>query len=141
MMQLLLRRIYRGAGYTIGRLYIDGVYFCDTLEDTDRDLKQIDDVKDIQQRKIKGQTAIPLGTYNIILNRSNRFKKILPLLLNVPCYEGVRIHSGNTHVDTDGCILVGFNTIKGMVTNSRPTMTNLMKKLKTAKSITLKITL
>lgn len=140
-MELLLRRIYRGAKYTIGRLYIDGVYFCDTLEDTDRDLKQNDDVEDIRKRKIKGQTAIPLGTYNIILNRSNRFKKILPLLESVPCYEGVRIHSGNTHIDTDGCILVGFNTIKGMVTNSRVTMTNLMKKLKTAKNITLKITL
>lgn len=140
-MQILLRRIYRGASYTIGRLYIDGVYFCDTLEDTDRDLKKTDNVKDIQRRKIKTKTAIPFGTYNIILNRSNRFKKILPLLLDVPCYEGVRIHSGNTHLDTDGCILVGNNTIKGMVTNSRPTMTNLMKKLKTAKSITLKITL
>lgn len=140
-MELLLRRIYRGASYTIGRLYIDGVYFCDTLEDTDRDLKQTDNVKDIQRSKIKTKTAIPIGTYNIILNRSNRFKKILPLLLDVPCYEGVRIHSGNTHLDTDGCILVGNNTIKGMVTNSRPTMTNLMKKLKTAKSITLKITL
>lgn len=140
-MDLLLRRIYRGAKYTIGRLYIDGVYFCDTLEDTDRDLKQTDDVKDIRRRKIKGQTAIPLGTYNVILNRSNRFKKILPLLESVPCYEGVRIHSGNTHVDTDGCVLVGYNTIKGMVTNSQYTLAILMKKLKTANKITLKITL
>lgn len=141
MMELLLRRVYRGAKYTIGRLFIDGVYFCDTLEDTDRDLKQTDDVTDIRKRKIKGQTAIPLGTYDVILNRSNRFKKILPLLLNVPCYEGVRIHSGNTPNDTDGCILIGNNTIKGMVTNSRVTMTNLMKQLKKAKTITIKVTL
>jgi len=114
---MTLKRIFKGNQYTIGKLYIDGEYFCDTLEDV------------VRPEKIKNETAIPAGTYDVILNMSNRFKKILPLLLRVPNYEGVRIHSGNTKEDTSGCILVGENKVKGQVINSKQKMNELMKLL------------
>lgn len=108
-MELKLERIFNGSDYTIGKLYIGGIYFCDTLEDVVRN-------PDI---KIHGKTAIPCGKYKIIMNMSNRFKKIMPLLLNVPGFEGVRIHSGNYPSDTEGCLLMGKNTAKGQLTNSK----------------------
>lgn len=116
-MKMTLKRIFKGNQYTIGKLYIGGEYFCDTLEDA------------VRPEKIKNETAIPAGTYDVILNMSNRFKKILPLLLKVPNYEGVRIHSGNTKEDTSGCILVGENKVKGQVINSKQKMNELMKLL------------
>jgi hypothetical protein len=106
-MKILLKRIFKGEDYTIGHIYINGQYFADSLEDTVRDVK------------IKGKTAIPAGKYLILMTYSNRFKKIMPLLIDVPGFEGVRIHSGNTPEDTEGCILVGKNTIKGQLTSSR----------------------
>lgn len=106
-MELLLKRIARNPKYTIGKLYVDGVYFADTLEDTDRDIK------------IKGETCIPEGTYKIAWTLSKRFGKPMPLLLDVPNFAGIRIHSGNTPEDTEGCILIGKNTIKGQITQSR----------------------
>ena len=126
-MKITLNRIFKGDQYTIGKMYIDGIYFCDTLEDP------------VRPEKIKHETAIPAGTYNVILNRSNRFKKILPLLLNVPNYEGIRIHSGNTKEDTSGCILVGENKIKGQVINSKQKMNELMKLLIKANYISITI--
>ncbi|MBE9488449.1 MAG: hypothetical protein IMY73_04615 [Bacteroidetes bacterium] len=118
-MKLKLKRIYRCESYTIGKLYIDGVYFCDTLEDPVRP----------REVKINGDTAIAFGTYDVIITMSPRFKKRMPLLLNVPNFEGVRIHSGNTAKDTEGCILVGRNTVKGMVRKSRKTYNALIKKI------------
>lgn len=106
-MKILLKRIFKGEDYTIGNIYVNGQYFADSLEDTVRDVK------------IKGKTAIPAGKYLILMTYSNRFKKIMPLLIDVPGFEGVRIHSGNTPEDTEGCILVGKNTIKGQLTSSR----------------------
>ena len=105
-MHLLLKRIALKPEYTIGKLYIDGQYFCDTLEDT------------VREKKIAGKTAIPEGTYQVIVNRSPKFKRDLPLLLDVPNFEGIRIHRGNTAKDTSGCILVGENKVKGKVINS-----------------------
>ena len=105
-MKLLLKRIALKPEYTIGKLYIDGQYFCDTLEDT------------VREKKIAGKTAIPEGTYQVIVNRSPKFKRDLPLLLDVPNFEGIRIHRGNTAKDTSGCILVGENKVKGKVINS-----------------------
>lgn len=105
-MELLLKRIAKKAEYTIGNLYIDGVRFCDTLEDTER------------ETKIPGKTAIPAGRYRVIVNVSPKFKRELPRLLNVPGFEGILIHRGNTPEDTAGCILVGENKIKGKVINS-----------------------
>ena len=108
-MELTLKRIAKRANYTIGNLFIDNVYICDTLEPTERD----------GGLKIKGKTAIPKGRYKVIITYSNRFKKSLPLLLNVPNFEGVRIHSGNDYNDTEGCILCGANKQVGKVHESR----------------------
>ena len=121
-MKLTLKRIALRETYTIGRLYIDGEYFCDTCEDKVRPNGQ----------KVQGETAIPYGTYRIMITKSGRFKKMLPELLDVPYFTGIRIHSGNTAKDSEGCILVGRNTIPGTVTQSRATMTKLMAKLEPA---------
>lgn len=106
----VIRKAYRDT-YTIGKMYINGEYFCDTLEDKVRTLNSIND-------KIKGETAIPAGTYKITLEMSPRFKRKLPLLHNVPYFSGILIHRGNTAKDTHGCILVGENKVKGQVINS-----------------------
>lgn len=105
-MKLLLKRIALKDNYTIGKLYIDDKYFCDTLEDAVRDVK------------IKHKTAIPKGIYKVTLTPSPKYKRILPRLHNVPEFTGVLIHRGNTIDDTSGCILVGENKKKGMVLNS-----------------------
>lgn len=138
-MELRVKRIAKKEGYTIGRLYIDGAYFCDTLEDTDRGLTQSMSPAVIKARKRKGITAIPTGRYMVTLNvQSPRFAKksmyrfcngYLPRLLNVVGYEGVLIHVGNTPQDTEGCILVGRNTEVGKVLESRKTFEALYKEL------------
>lgn len=109
-MELKLKRKALEPEYTIGDLFINGEFFCNTLEDTYRDLSK--------EKKIPGKTAIPYGKYEVILNYSPRFKKELPRLLNVSHFDGVLIHGGNTPEDTEGCILVGENAIKGKVINS-----------------------
>ena len=128
-MEIRVKRIARKDGYTIGKMYINGAYFCDTLEDTDRGLKNTMSVDEILSKKRKGVTAIPTGEYDVILTFSPRFKRVLPLLLNVKCYEGVRIHAGNTAEDTEGCLLVGENKERGKVINSRATLERLMSVL------------
>lgn len=95
-MNLHLRRIIYGKTETIGNLYIDGAYFCDTLEDVVR-----------KGPKIRGKTAIPAGEYPVIVTQSPKFKRLMPLVCDVPNFTGIRIHRGNTHEDTAGCILVG----------------------------------
>ena len=120
-MKLRVDRIAFTETYTIGKLYIDGVYFCDTLEDKYRDLSK--------EVKVYGETAIPTGKYKFILNLSNRFKRIMPLILNVPNFEGIRIHSGNVDTDTHGCLLVGENKEKGKVLNSKAKFEELMSVL------------
>lgn len=126
-MRLLLKRIALKEKYTIGKLYIDGEYFADTLEDP------------VREEKIYGETAIPKGTYKVTITLSPRFRRWLPLLHDVPNFEGVRIHRGNTPEDTHGCILVGQNKIKGQVVNSAYTEIELMKRLKGEKDITIEI--
>lgn len=128
-MEIKVNRIARKGGYTIGRLFINNEYFCDTLEDTDRWLKSTMSVNEILAKKRKGITAIPTGKYDVILSFSPRFKRVLPLLLSVKCYEGVRIHAGNTAEDTEGCLLVGENKERGKVINSRATLEKLMSVL------------
>ena len=114
-----LCRKYRKSGYTIGILSIDGLTICNTLEDTDRGLTDKMSSSEIAAIKLNGKTAIPTGTYKIIMSYSPRFKKEMPLLCAVKGFEGIRIHSGNTAADTEGCILCGRNTEVGKVTDSK----------------------
>lgn len=123
-MILEVKRIFKGNKYTIGKLYIDGEYFCDTMEPP--------------YRKEKPR-AIPTGQYKVIVNYSNRFKRQLPLLLNVKGFEGIRIHNGSYPKDSLGCLLIGKNKIKGMLTESRYTLMQLMNKLKDVKDINITI--
>jgi hypothetical protein len=143
-MELRLNRRYKGPKYTIGNLYIDDIYFCDTLEDIDRGITSSTSLEDISRKKVYGQTAIPTGTYKVNLNVvSPKFKDRswakpyggkVPRLMNVPGFEGVLIHPGNTDSDTSGCILVGKNTVVGKVMESTITFNGLMKKLLEAKA-------
>lgn len=120
-MKLTLKRIALRPTYTIGKLYIDDVYFCDTLEDTVRDTNK-NGKFDNGEQKIKGKTAIPYGTYEIKWTYSPRFKKYTPQLMNVPSFEGIRVHAGNTSADTEGCLILGENKQVGKVLNSRATI-------------------
>lgn len=141
-MNIILNRIAKKAKYTIGKLYINDQYFCDTLEDTDRGLTQSMTEQQIGSKKVYGETAIPTGTYRIIISYSNKFKKQMPLLLNVPGFAGIRIHSGNTEKDSLGCILVGKNKAVGKVLESRDTYSKLFSILQEAdKKETIKITI
>lgn len=120
-MKLTLKRIALRPTYTIGKLYIDDVYFCDTLEDTVRDINKSGKF-DNGEKKVKGKTAIPYGTYEIKWTYSPRFKKYTPQLMNVPSFEGIRVHAGNTSADTEGCLILGENKQVGKVLNSRATI-------------------
>lgn len=112
-MKLRVERLWKKKDYTIGRMYVDGKLFSNTLEDRVRDLSK--------EQKVYGKTAIPAGTYKVIYNWSPKFRRNLPRLLNVPYFEGILIHPGNTAEDSAGCILVGNNSIKGRLTESRYT--------------------
>ena len=148
-MKLLLKRIAKRDTYTIGKLYIDDKYFADTLEDPDRGLTNSMSREQIAKIKVYGETAIPTGTYNIDMNTvsakfKNRswaspYKGKIPRLQNVPGYEGVLIHPGTTSKDTLGCILVGNNTSKGMITQSQATFHQLMSILTKGTNITITI--
>lgn len=142
-MKLRLERRWPKATYTIGRLYVDGVYFCNTLEDRDRGLKQTDSKTVIASKKFYGETAIPKGEYSVVLNvLSPKYAGVswykqktggyMPRLLAVPGFDGILIHPGNTAVDTLGCILVGKNTQVGRLTQSKDTFAALYKKMKAA---------
>lgn len=133
-MQLKVIRTEKNQYCTIGKLYIDGQYFCDTLEDVDRGLSNDMEINKITSVKVYGKTAIPTGTYSVILSQSNRFKRILPEILNVPGWSGVRIHSGNKAEDTLGCILVGTRLNEQYIVNSRETEKKLLSLLQIALS-------
>lgn len=117
-MKLRLERLWPKKDYTVGRLYVDDRLFCNTLEDRIVD-KNKNGVFDGDEKKVYGESAIPYGTYKIIYNWSPKFGRNLPRLLNVPHFEGILIHPGNTAADSAGCILVGKNTEVGRLTNSR----------------------
>lgn len=123
-MEIKVRRIAKRETYTIGHMYLDGRYFCDTLEDRVRDLGK--------EPKVPGQTAIPEGRYRVIVNRSPKFRRELPRLLNVPHFEGILVHRGNTAADSAGCLLVGENYVKGKVLNSTPYELKLTERCKAA---------
>ncbi len=109
-MKIEVKRGHFKPNYTIGKMYIDGTYFCDTLEDKVRDL--------FNESKVPCETAIPAGVYQVDFTMSARLKRQLPILINVPFFEGIRIHKGNTPQHTEGCILVGENKAIGQVINS-----------------------
>lgn len=117
-MKLSLNRVHLADAYTIGKLYIDGVYFCDTLEDRVIDVDKSGKFEG-DEKKVYGESAIPYGEYSVTVTMSPRFKRRLPRLIGVPHFDGVLIHRGNKHQDTHGCILVGENKAKGMVLNSK----------------------
>lgn len=141
-MKLELERRFLGESYTIGSLSIDGKKFCDTLEDKVRDLNK-NGVFDGDEKKVYAETAIPYGTYDIVVDYSPKFKRELPRLQNVKHFEGILIHRGNTAEDSAGCILVGENKVKGKVINSTPYEKELVQILKEAQDrkepITIKI--
>lgn len=119
---------------TIGRMYIDGAFFANTLEDIYRPIKKPED-------KVKNETAIPYGTYEVVLTMSNRFKRELPLLKDVPFFEAIRIHGGNTEENTEGCSLIGENTDEKKIWNCRAKLDALVGHLKAAKdTVTIEIT-
>jgi hypothetical protein len=138
-MKLRLERIARRPTYTIGRLYVDGVYFCDTLEDKDRGLRQDMPLSEIKRIKVQGETAIPTGEYRMIVNISPAKKRLLPRLLNVPGFDGILIHRGNTAKDSSGCILVGENKVVGKVINSTEYELKLVGLLKDEEEITIEV--
>ena len=131
-MELKLIRKYRCSNYCIDKLYINNEYFSDALEDPDRGLTDSMSLEEIKKIKIKGNTCIPYGTYNITITYSPRFKKNLPLLNNVKGFDGIRIHSGNKPQDTEGCLLPGFNKVKGQVIDSRVTTDKLIAQIQQA---------
>lgn len=131
-MELLLDRDVYSRNSTIGVLYVDGKFECFILEDRDRELSNNMNLAEIQKRKVYAKTAIPTGRYEIIITPSNRFKRRLPLLVNVPGFEGIRIHTGNTNEDTEGCLLPGQTRGVDFVGNSRVAFNNLFNKLDAA---------
>ena len=139
-MRLTNKRRFFGPNYTIGSLLIDDKFFCDTLEDPDRGLTSNMSVEDILKVKVKGNTCIPYGTYVVSLDiLSSKYSNLsrykyaaiskgkMPRLLNVKGFSGILIHAGNTPKDTEGCILVGYNKVKGQVIDSQATWTKLYK--------------
>lgn len=116
---LTLRREWYTENTTIGQLFINGTYFCYILEDVCRDLNRDGDLNDPGEKKVHGQTCIPAGRYQVIIDMSTRFKKLMPLLIGVPGFAGIRIHPGNYAVDTDGCLLTGETRSVDFVGNSR----------------------
>ena len=135
-MRLTLQRIAKREAYTIGRLYVDGIYFCDTVEDKDRGLKSHHPLEQIKKVKVYGETAIPMGTYTIDMDKvspkfSNRswakpYSGKIPRLRSVPGFESILIHPGNTAASSLGCILVGINDKVGRVSDSQKTFKRLM---------------
>ena len=152
-MKITVKRIAKRDGYTIGRLYIDDnpKPFCDTLEDCDRGLEQAMPLDMIRRIKVPGETAIPVGTYELSMRHiSPKYSKkkafaftggVMPRLLNVPGYEGVLIHSGNTAADSEGCILVGENKKVGAVINSLATFKRLWQVLRDHRAEPITITI
>ena len=143
-MKLKLVRKWPKATYTIGVLYIDGVALCNTLEDRDRGLTQRDSLAQIRSLKVYGETAIPRGSYRVEMDiLSPKYAAVpwyqvltggkMPRLLDVPGFDGILIHPGNTALDTLGCILVGKNTKVGQLTESRATFAVLYKLMKAAR--------
>lgn len=153
-MEVKVKRIARKQLYTIGKLYVNDEYICDTIEDTDRSLTNKMTSAQVLKKKVKDKTAIPTGTYQLTLkiqspkySKKAYFKKycnaMMPRILNIPGFEGVLIHTGNTQLDSAGCLIVGYNKVVGKVVDSVKAFEKLYPILKTAsdKNETIKITI
>ena len=150
-MKLVVERAWPKDTYTIGRLFVDGKRFYETLEDRDRSLFQDDRLAVIRRTKVYGETAIPKGTYEVRMDVvSQKYAAVewfkftggrMPRLMNVPGFDGILIHPGNTALDTLGCILVGRNTKVGQLTASRDTFKDLWKQMEAARLRGEKITI
>jgi len=129
-MKLELKRLKFGEDYTIGRLSLDGRFLCYTLEDKVREVIG----EPVSNWKVQNQTAIPVGVYPVIITMSARFKVRLPLLMDVPGFSGIRIHTGNSSKDTEGCILVGVkdDNNEGKVLMSRVTFDGVFGRIEKA---------
>lgn len=143
-LELLLDRKYKKETYTIGNLYVDGEWFCNSLEDKDRGLSQTMPLEEIKKAKVYGETAIPTGRYEVRMDivspkyngvkwYKDNFGGRMPRLESVKGFSGILIHSGNTALDSNGCILVGMNKAKGKVLDSRATFQKLWKILEQAR--------
>ena len=130
-MNLTLKRLNLTPNYTEGELYVNGVYFCKTLEDTNRDLNKNGQF-DNNEKKVYGETCIPYGKYKVILSYSPKFKRELPEILEVPNFQGIRIHRGNKISDTLGCVLCGEKVKNGYLSNSTPYEIKLVELFKQA---------
>ena len=139
-MELLLERKYPKNNYTIGNLFINGKFYCNIIEDTVRDFNK-NGTFDCGELKISGHTAIPYGEYEIKVTYSPKFKRELPLLLNVKHFDGIRIHRGNTEKDSSGCLIPGENKKKGMVINSTKYELELTKLIKECNNRKEKVTI
>lgn len=127
-MKLKLQRYLFTDDYTMGLLFIDDVYFCDTIEDKYRG-------QDLKGKKVYGETCIPYGVYTVKITYSPKYQKNMPQILDVPYFEGVRIHAGNKATDVSGCVCVGVKSDNGEVAQSRKTYNALIKRLETANII------
>lgn len=141
-MKVEIKRIAKKDKYTIGKVFIDGVYICDSIEDKDRGLTQNTPLVEIKKIKVPNQTAIPTGKYQVTLNvvspsfsKKDYYKKFcngyLPRILNVPGFDGILMHRGIDQDSSSGCVILGYNTIVGKVTNSQKAFEkvyNLLKK-------------
>ena len=132
-MNLTLKRLNLTPNDTEGELYVNNVYFCKTLEDANRDLNKNGQF-DNSEKKVYGETCIPYGKYKIILSYSPKFKRELPEILEVPDFQGIRIHRGNKISDTLGCVLCGEKVKNGYLSNSTPYEIKLVELFKQAKS-------
>lgn len=145
-MEIILHRSFLGKDYSVGHIYIGGSVFCDTIEDVDRDIDQATSLAVIRQKKVYGKTAIPTGRYKVELSPSPKYQKkaltdsyfrqyanAMPHLLNVPGFTGILIHPGATANDTEGCVIVGRNLVKGKILQSRDTFSRLYSMLSETK--------
>lgn len=128
-MEVVIERAWKRDKYTVGRFFINGERFCESLEDKDRGLRQDMNIKEIKRIKVYGETAIPTGRYRVKMTYSPKFKRMMPEILGVKGFSGIRIHSGNTAKDSLGCILLGRNTKVGMITESRKTCAEFERRL------------
>lgn len=138
-MKIKIERLYKKDNYTIGKLYIDGLYFCDTIEDKDRGLTDAMSLEDILAKKVYGETAIPSGTYKAEVTYSPKFNRNLLLIKDVKGFNGIRVHAGNFATDSLGCVCIGKNTHVGMLSESKKTLETFMEKIEGQNDIEVEI--